>query len=155
ASTERTVPVRVSAAMPCTNSMRRAAPNMRSSQVEGRECRLQAGSMISASGRLVKHSANELDRMGSAFGCVQQCPLVAGNYPLVARQLPDVDAEFQAASGSRNLVEPPIRPEPSMRLTAAAAVALTIAVRPLAAQSAVDREAVRRAVLDYVEGFYE
>lgn len=32
---------------------------------------------------------------------------------------------------------------------------LTAAMRPLAAQGASDKEGVRRAVLDYVEGFYE
>ena len=35
------------------------------------------------------------------------------------------------------------------------AVAATLIAAPLSAQSAADREGVRRAVLDYVEGFYE
>ena len=36
-----------------------------------------------------------------------------------------------------------------------AAIALALVVAPLSAQSATDKEGVRKAVLDYVEGFYE
>ena len=36
-----------------------------------------------------------------------------------------------------------------------AAIALALVAAPLSAQSATDKEGVRKAVLDYVEGFYE
>ena len=42
-----------------------------------------------------------------------------------------------------------------MRQPLLTAIALTLFVAPLSAQSAADKEGVRRAVLDYVEGFYE
>ena len=42
-----------------------------------------------------------------------------------------------------------------MRHLLRAALAVTLIASPAAAQSAADQEGVRRAVLDYVEGFYE